>query len=92
MKFMLSWRIACENHRAAGEAFLKSGAPMPDGVKLIGRWHGPGSVIGWALVESDDPKAVYEHVAQWASMLDLDVTPVVDDAEGGEALSRVYGN
>lgn len=91
MKYMVSWKISCENHQAAGEAFLKSGAPTPEGVELLGRWHGPGSVQGWGLIESSDPQAVYEHAAQWASMLELQVTPVLDDAEGGEALSRVYG-
>ena len=88
---MLSWRIACENHKAAGELFLQSGAPVPDGMQLIGRWHAPGSVTGWALVESDDPKAIYEHAGQWAALLELEATPVLEDAEAGEALARVYG-
>ena len=92
MKYMLSWMISCENHKPAGVSFLKSGAPAPAGLKILGRWHGPGSVNGWALVESDDPKAVYEHVAQWASLLDLEVTPVLEDADAAEALSKVYGS
>lgn len=91
MKYMLSWRIACENHKAAAIEFLQSGAPMPDGLELLGRWHAPGSVTGWVLVDASDPKVVYEHVAQWASLLDLHVTPVLEDSEAAEALSRVYG-
>ena len=39
MKFMISWKIAPGHHKPAGEGFLKSGAPMPDGLTLIGRWH-----------------------------------------------------
>lgn len=91
MKYMLNWKIACENHRSAGVGFLKSGAPAPEGLKIIGRWHGPGSVTGWSLVESDDPKAVFEHVAQWSEFLELQTTPVLEDDEAAEALSRVYG-
>ena len=91
MKSMLSWAIACANHKAAGVSFVRSGAPMPDGLTLLGRWHAPGSVTGWVLVEATDTKAVYEHVAQWAGLLELQVTPVLEDAEAAEALSRVYG-
>jgi hypothetical protein len=91
MKYMISWKIACENHKSAGLGFLKSGAPAPDGLEILGRWHGPGSVNGWALAETDDPKALYEHAAQWGAFLDLTVTPVLEDVDAAEALSRVYG-
>ena len=92
MKFMISWKIAPGNHKPAGEAFLKEGAPLPEGLALVGRWHGPGSVSGWALVEGEDSGALYQHVAEWANLLDFEITPVIEDADAGLALSRVYGN
>ncbi len=88
---MLCWKIAPGIHKPTGEIFIKSGAPMPDGLGLIGRWHAPGSAYGWALVETDDTTALAQHVAEWANLLDLQVTPVIDDANAAEALSRVYG-
>ena len=91
MKFMISWKLGPGHHRPAGEGFLKSGAPMPDGLRMIGRWHAPGSVRGWALVEGEDLKAVYEHVAQWANLLGLQVSPVLEDNDAAQALSKVYG-
>jgi hypothetical protein len=91
MKFMLSWRIAPGNHKPAAEGFMKTRAPMPAGLRLVGRWHAPGSVQGWALVEADDARAVYHHVAEWANLLSFDVTPVVEDPEAGESLAVVYG-
>jgi len=42
MKFMISWKISPGNHKPAGERFLQSGVAMPDGLTLIGRWHGSG--------------------------------------------------
>ena len=92
MKFMISWKIAPGHHKPAAEGFLKSGAPMPDGLTLIGRWHAPGSVCGWALVEGKDLKALYEHVAQWADLLELQTTPVFEDGEAAQALSEVYSS
>jgi len=90
MKFMITWKIAPGRHKPAGEDFLRSGAPMPDGLTLIGRWHAPGSVCGWVLVEGDDLKALYEHVAQWADLLELQTTPVVEDGDAAQALAKVY--
>jgi len=91
MKFMISWKIAPGHHKPAGEAFLKSGAPMPAGLTKLGRWHAPGSSRGWALVECTDLKALAEHHTQWSDLLDLQVTPVLEDEEAGEAMARVYG-
>jgi len=91
MKFMISWKLAPGHHKPAAEGFLKSGAPMPDGLRLIGRWHAPGSVCGWALVEGEDLKALYEHLAQWANVLELQASPVLEDGDAAQALSKVYG-
>jgi len=91
MKFMVSWRIAPGHHKPAAEGFLATGAPTPEGVKLAGRWHAPGSGRGWALLESDDLTAVAAHVGRWASLLEVDVTPVLEDNEAGQALAKVYG-
>jgi hypothetical protein len=62
-----------------------SGKP-PKGLKTVGRWHVPGSTLGWHLLEGDDPTAVTE----WADVIELDVNPVIEDAAAAEAASRVY--
>ena len=90
MKFMISWKTAPGHHKPAAEVFLKSGAPMPDGLTMLGRSHAPGSAYGWLLVEGTDQTALAEHVAEWSNLLEFQVTPVIEDAVAGEALSRVY--
>ncbi len=84
MKFMVEWDISCDDIDDAVEGFLELGAPMPEGLELHGRWHGPGSKLGWLLVETDHAKALYEHIAEWSSLLDFNVTPVIEDAEAAE--------
>jgi len=64
---------------------------MPEGLTMIGRWHAPGSACGWVLAEARDPKPLYEHAAEWAYLLELQVMPVVEDSEAAQAMSRVYG-
>ncbi len=90
MKFMLTWKIAPANYKAAVEIFLASGAPVPEGLALLGRWHVPGSTHGWVLVEGDEG-AVAQHVAEWAPMLDLDVHPVIEDDAAAGALGKAIG-
>ena len=89
MKYMLSWTIPPENYTDAVDAFLESGAPMPEGLTSLGRWHEPGSTKGWLLCETDNPVALAEHVAEWAHLLRIELSPIVDDSEAGQAASRV---
>ena len=36
---------------------------------MIGRYHAPGSLEGWIVLKTDDPKAIYQHVAEWGEFL-----------------------
>lgn len=89
MKFMLCWSIPPENYDAALDAFLESGAPMPEGLTALGRWHSPGSNKGWVLCETDNLIVLSQHIAEWTPLLNLEVTPVIGDEEAAEAARRV---
>ena len=90
MKFMVTWKIPTNSYKDAVEAFLSSGAPMPEGLTSLGRWHAPGSGYGWLLVETNDAVALAEHMAEWASLLELNISPVIEDEEAAKAASKVY--
>ncbi len=90
MKIMLVWKTVPGKYRTALEGFLRGGAPVPPGAKTLGRWHAPGSVIGWHLIEGD-LSAVAQHVGEWADLLEFEVYPVVEDAEAAAAASKVAG-
>jgi hypothetical protein len=89
MKFMITWRTRPGFYNVALQTFLKTGGKPPQGLKTVGRWHVPGSILGWHLLEGDDPTAVAEHVAEWADMLELEVNPVIEDTAAAEGASRV---
>lgn len=91
MKFMVTWRTRPGLYKATVQQFLKTGAPAPKGLKTVGRWHVPGSVLGWHLLEGDNPTALAEHVAEWADVLELEVHPVIEDAAAAEAAAKIYG-
>lgn len=50
-----------------------------------------GLVSGLASPRGDDLTALAEHVAEWADVIDLDVHPVVEDAQAAEAALEVFG-
>ena len=56
---------------------------------VLKRWHAPGSVEGWILVEADNAHACYEHAGS-TECLDWEVTPVLLDEQAGPLIAKVY--
>ena len=67
---------------------LETGGAPPDGVKMLGRWHGMNGE-GFAIFESNDATAMYGWYAQWAMVMELTITPCVEDAEAGPVLTEL---
>ncbi len=91
MKIMIVWKTVTGKYNDAVNEFLRGGGPVPAGAKTIGRWHTPGSTLGWHLIETNDLAIVAEHVAGWAEMLECEVYPVIEDAEAGAAAKKAFG-
>ena len=49
------------------------------------------SLEGWITLKTYNPKAIYEHVAQWAELLNWETTPVFTDEEAAPIVAKVYG-
>ena len=90
MKVMSTWSVRPGKVSEVVARFLTTGAPGPKGVKLIGRWHKADMSGGFTLVESDDPKALYEGSAEWADLIEIHGSVVVDDAEAGAVLGKLF--
>jgi hypothetical protein len=45
---------------------------------------------GWALVEGEDPKALAQHIAEWADLIEFQITPVLEDEDAAQGLSKAY--
>jgi uncharacterized protein DUF3303 len=76
------------SYKEAIGRFLKTGGPPPAGLKTIGRWHAAG--LGFHLVEGTEA-ALIEHAAEWADLLEIQIAPVVEDAEAGAVASKLFG-
>jgi hypothetical protein len=84
---MINWKISPGCYKAASDRFLSSGAPAPQGLKSLARWHAPGSTIGWQVVEGD-ATTLAQFMAEWADLLELEITPVIDDVAAANALTQ----
>ena len=62
MKYITHWKLPQSTVNAAIARFLESGGGPPEGVKMLGRWHGMNGQ-GFAISESNDPKAMYQWYA-----------------------------
>ena len=89
MTFLMHWSFKTGYHEIAAKKFMATGAPFPE-CKSWKRFHGPGSVEGWILVEADNADACYEHAAEWAECLDWEVTPVLSDEQAGPLIAKAY--
>jgi len=90
MKVMVVWRTVPGKYKTAVEAFLRAGGPVPPGAKTIGRWHVPGSVLGWHLIEGE-LAAIGQHIAEWADLLECELYPVIEDEEAATAAKKGFG-
>lgn len=88
MKYIVSWSLPQPTFHTAVGRFLEAGGMPPQGVKMIGRWHGM-SGRGFAVVEATDPKALYAWVAEWSDLLPMETTPCLEDADLAEVLRSV---
>jgi|TARA_E500000178_G_scaffold326899_1_gene355510 hypothetical protein len=89
MTFLMHWTFKTGYHEIAARKFLATGAPFPQCTSMK-RFHAPGSVEGWILVEADRADACYEHAAEWAECLNWEVTPVLTDEEAGPLMAKAY--
>ena len=88
MKFIVSWTLPQATYRNALDKFLSSGGLPPADVKLIGRWHGMNGG-GFAVVETDNPKALYAWNAEWSEFLPVSTTPCLEDVDAGTVLQSM---
>lgn len=90
MKFMITYDWSPDAAtRAKGFArFKKTGATTPKGVKLLGRWTRADFSGGYEIVEADDARALGAFALEWSDLMDLNISPVIEDADLGSLIAK----
>ena len=90
MKFMTTWTVLPGTLREAVDRFLATQGKPPAGVTLLGRWHKADCSGGFALYETSNLAAFAESAAVWADVLEIHTAPVIEDAEAGPMMAKVF--
>ena len=90
MKFMSTWTVLPGTLKEAVHRFLAGQAAPPEGITHLGRWHKADGSGGFVLFETANPVAIYESAALFADVLEIHTVPVVEDAEAGPILAKVF--
>jgi hypothetical protein len=91
MKFVSTWSLRGTVIPETVRRFLAGGGNPPAGVTLLGRWHKADASGGFSLYETSNPAALFAHAAEWAPYLEIEVSPVLEDAEVSPVLAKLYG-
>ena len=83
MLFMITF--SCHNPVEAKSRFSNSTESW-EGLELIGRWHAVGNT-GVIIVKANDVTDIGKWSAQWDDLFDLEVCPVMDDAQAHQVSS-----
>jgi hypothetical protein len=88
MKYIAIGTLHPGTFNATIQRFMEAGGLPPKGVNILGRWHGM-SGQGVAICEAEDPKAMFEWRVQWGDLLEMTITPCLDDADTGVVLASM---
>ena len=87
MHCAVNWTFKPEQVNTTIERFMETGAPPPEGVNMISRWHDVAGGRGFAIVESDDLTGVAKWCREWGDLLSLEVIPVLNDEQMAQVLA-----
>ncbi|MGY2492275.1 DUF3303 domain-containing protein [Cupriavidus sp. CP313] len=68
---------------------MRTGGLPPEGVQLLGRWTSADLGSGFDLLETNDAAKLTEFAYQWSDLMELEIMPVLEDAELAAVLGRV---
>jgi hypothetical protein len=90
MKFILTfhWKPDTKTRDEGIARFRETGGQPPKGAKLLGRWTRADFSGGFDLLESDDPRALAEFALMWSDLMELTITPVLEDEQLSDVLQR----
>ena len=87
MLFVTHWRILPGNRDTAIARFAKTGGQPPQGVKMLGRWHSVADGTGFSISETDDASAIERWALEWNDLMEMHVSPALNDEQLGAVLA-----
>ena len=71
--------------------FMETGGMPPEGATMLSRFHNVDGTGGFAIVESDSPAALADYALDWNGMIQINITPLMDDETISSVLGKKFG-
>lgn len=81
MIFHIAFDYLPDSRADVHERFKQTGAPPPEGVTMVGRWHAAEGNRGWLIAETDDADGIARWLQEWTDLVSFEVTPVLTDEQ-----------
>ena len=79
MLFIVGDTITPNARDASIKKFLQTGGMPPEGIQMLSRYHKIDGSGGIAVCETDDPGLIASFAIDWTGLMDIKISPVVDD-------------
>lgn len=89
MRFHITYEFVPQERNQAQHRFKETGAPPPEGVTMLGRWHSAAGCKGFMIAESTDAVAISKWTQEWTDLISFEITPVLTDEEVGEVIGQI---
>ena len=90
MKFMTTWTALPGATYECIEKFLAGDAAPAPGVTHIARWFIVDGSGGVTISETDNPVLLYSSAIKWADLMELSISPVIEDSEASPVLAAWF--
>lgn len=91
MIFKFSWTHSPTARDATIKKFVETGGMPPEGATMLSRYHNVDGTDGFAIVESDSPAALADYALDWNGMIQINITPLIDDETISGILGKKFG-
>ena len=91
MIFKFAWIHSPTARDATIKKFMETGGMPPEGATMLSRYHNVDGTGGFAIVESDSPAALADYALDWNGMIQINITPLMDDETISSVLSKKFG-
>ena len=90
MLFKFAWTHSPQARDNTIKQFMATGGMPPEGATLVSRYHNVDGTGGFAFVESSDASALADYALDWNGMIEINITPLMDDETIGNVLGAKF--
>ena len=90
MLFKFAWQHSTSARDNTIKKFMETGAMPPEGLTMLSRYPHVDGTGGFAIPETDSSAALADWALDWNGLIDVTITPIMDDETISGALGKHF--